>query len=1014
MATREGKIETALVLRVSVAGQPVELAGQRITTADGQQGWEFSGLAHWKGGLDLKRLIRKLCGGRAAIPDNIIPPVRLEVVFLGYRPDPVSFSFLCKTNLFEAMFAYFKEKDKAAGYVVGLEVSEPISLSALAQVAIIGGYLDKFSIENLRVSYASESLGQRDILRPASWEIRGGQKVKLAIDSEKKSLGNIVKGFSLSARIGSEAYRKEIVLQLSGNESEDKKKKAGGFQGAFGESEKASEESPNPGAEPPAKSPEMAEVVRKWFDVQKILGPVHIWRIGGEWRRGKLGLLLDGAVDLAGLTVGLLGFRVSFPLLDFIQKPEWETLRKIEAGLDGLQIGFKGGPVQISGTLLQVPVPGKGVSVQYDGSLIVQAKVFTLTALGSFAVVQRKASLFVFAVLHKELGGPAFFFVTGLAFGFGFNRTLRLPAIAEVQSFPLVMGAVNPAYFSGGADPRAALEKLDSYIAPSSGDYWVAAGVKFSTFGLINSFALISLSFGTQLQIGLLGLSRITVPPETPGTQNRNPIACAELALKVTFAPASGVLAAEARLTDNSYLFSTKCRLTGGFAFYCWFGPQHEGDFVITLGGYHPRFVPPPHYPAVPRLGIRWAVSSKLSVLGEAYFALTPSCVMAGGKLQVLFQWGDLRAWFCAYADFLIGWKPFYYDIEIGVRIGVSYRFSFLGIRKALTLEIGAVLSLWGPPFGGKARVSLWIISFTISFGQRKTPEVPRLTWEEFHRSFLPSSEEPGDPLVSIIRITGGVIREKEVERGEGKKAKLTVVNGHEFSLSTESLIPSTMSDGWTPSSPEALEIGLFLNGEPVERDQWKERPLGIRPMGKEKLTSSHRLTFTRVARGGKSGTDHDQDLFAYLTGTLIKKNVPYALWSNNLARLNRPSAETISGVPCGLRVSLRRREPSHGLAAIDLKKFQYEDIPKTIGWKEFELPGLIPAPGEKTLMNTIWNDAVRGKRDGILRALREAKEDGSQLPEIMVSDLAARAREMFQSEPEMAVLGQPFRQPIS
>jgi hypothetical protein len=240
------------------------------------------------------------------------------------------------------------------------------------------------------------------------------------------------------------------------------------------------------------------------------------------------------------------------------------------------------------------------------------------------------------------------------------------------------------------------------------------------------------------------------------------------------------------------------------------------------------------------------------------------------------------------------------------------------------------------------------------------------------------------------------------------------VVNGHEFSLSTESLIPSTTSGGWTPSSPGALEIGLFLNGEPVERDRWEERPLGIRPMGKEKLTSSHRLTFARVSRGGKSGTDHDQDLFAYLTATLIKKKVPYALWSNNLARLNRPSAETISDVPCGLRVSLRRREPSHGLAAIDLKKFEYEDIPKTIGWKEFELPGLIPAPGEKTLMNTIWNDAVRGKRDEILRALREAKEDGSQLQEIMVSDLAAQAREVFQSEPEMAVLGQPFRQPIS
>lgn len=766
MVSEKGKAETALVLRVSMAGQPVELTGRRVTTAEGKPVWEFSGLADWKGGLDLKRLIRKLCGDRVVIPDNIVPPIRLQAVFLGYRPDPVSFSFLCKTNLCEALFAYFKEKEKAVGYVVGLEVAEPISLSALGQVAIIGDYLEKFSIDHIRISYASDSLGQRDILRPTSWDLQSGQKVRLAIDPEKKPLGNIAKGFSLSARVGSEAYRKEIVLEFPEEKSEEKKNGADGFQKASGEKEK----SPETGAEPPARDPEIPEVVRKWFDVQKILGPVHLYRIGGEWRQGKLGVLLDGAVDLAGLKVGLLGFRVSFPLLDFIQKPEWETLRKIEAGLDGLQIGFKGGPVQISGTLLKVPVPAKGVSVQYDGSLMVQAKAFSLTALGSFALVQKKPSLFVFAVLHKELGGPAFFFVTGVAFGLGFNRTLRLPAIAEVQNFPLVKGAVDPGYFSGGSDPRAALEKMDSYISPSPGDYWLAAGVKFTTFGLIRSFALISVSFGTQLQIGLLGLSKITVPPEIPGTQNKDPIACAELALKVTFSSASGVLAAEARLTDNSFVLSRECRLTGGFAFYCWFGPEHEGDFVVTLGGYHPRFLPPPHYPAVPRLGIRWAVSSKLSILGEAYFALTPSCVMAGGKLQVLFQWGELRAWLCAYADFLISWKPFYYDIEIGVRIGVSYRFNFLGIRKTLSLEIGAVLTLWGPPLGGKARVSLWIVSFTISFGQSKTPEIPKLTWEEFHRSFLPSSEEPGEPLVSIIRITSGVIREKEVQRGGGRK----------------------------------------------------------------------------------------------------------------------------------------------------------------------------------------------------------------------------------------------------
>ena len=1012
MAPEQKKTETALVLRASVGGQPVELEGRRVQAADGRQVWEFSGLAYWKGGLDLGKVVRKLCGEGAAIPQSIIPPVRLESVFLGYRPEPVSFSFLCKTNLFEILLASFKDKDKAAAYVAGLEVAQPISLSALGKAPVIGAYLDKLSIGNIRMSYASQSLGPRDMPQPKSWDIRGGQTAALAADPGRKALGDIVKGFSLSASIGSDGYHQQIVLGLPEEEPQREKKESGRSPGAAENREKGADNTAQP-AGPPAKSPDIPGVVRKWFEVKKILGPVHISRIGGEWRQGKLGILLDGSVNLGGLTVGLLGFRVSFPLLDFIQKPERETLRKIEAGLDGLQIDFRGGPVQISGALLQVPDPGKGVSIRYDGSLLVQAKVFALTALGSFAMVEKKPSLFVFAVLHKELGGPAFFFVTGVAFGFGFNRALRLPAIAEVQNFPLVRGALDPGYFSGGSDPGMALEKLGSYITPSPGDYWVAAGVKFTTFGLIHSFALISVSFGTQLQIGLLGLSRIKVPPEVPGKDVRHPIACAELALKVTFSPTSGVLAAEARLTENSYVFSGDCRLTGGFAFYCWFGPEHEGDFVITLGGYHPRFLPPSHYPAVPRLGMRWAVSSKLSIIGEAYFALTPSCVMAGGRLQVLFQWGDLRAWFCANADFLISWKPFYYDIEIGVRIGVSYRFNFFGIRKTLTLEIGAGLTLWGPPFGGQACVSLWIVSFTISFGQSRAVEVPRLSWEEFHRSFLPQSPNPGEPLVSVIRITGGVMREKEVQRAEGKKATLTVVNGHEFSLCTESLIPSTTREGWDPSAPEARETGLFLNGAPVERAQWKERPLGIRPMGKVTLTSSHSLTFERV-REGKSATLRGEDLFRYMVGTLVTKNVPYALWSNNPARIDRPSAEVIGDVPCGIRVSLRRREPSHGPPAIKLEKFEYEDIPKGIGWKEFELPGLIPAPGGKTLMNTIWGEPVRAKRERVLKVLRAAKPGGSRLQEIEVPELAHHAREVLQCEPEMSVLGQPMTQDTS
>ncbi len=46
-------------------------------------------------------------------------------------------------------------------------------------------------------------------------------------------------------------------------------------------------------------------------------------------------------------------------------------------------------------------------------------------------------------------------------------------------------------------------------------------------------------------------------------------------------------------------------RLTGGFAFETWWQGPNNGQFVITVGGYHPRF----HhdgYPVVPRVGLSW------------------------------------------------------------------------------------------------------------------------------------------------------------------------------------------------------------------------------------------------------------------------------------------------------------------------------------------------------------------------------------------------------------------------
>ena len=132
---------------------------------------------------------------------------------------------------------------------------------------------------------------------------------------------------------------------------------------------------------------------------------------------------------------------------------------------------------------------------------------------------------------------------------------------------------------------------------------------------------------------------------------------------------------------------------------------------MISLGGYHKDFAPPPHYPVVPRVGIHGQIG-RLAVTGEAYLALTPSCVMAGQRLEAVFETDIILVTFVAYADFLIAWAPFHYDARIGIGIAVTFQ-----QLRSFKLELAASLHIWGPPFGGTAEVVLWIISFTVEFG---------------------------------------------------------------------------------------------------------------------------------------------------------------------------------------------------------------------------------------------------------------------------------------------------------
>ena len=527
------------------------------------------------------------------------------------------------------------------------------------------------------------------------------------------------------------------------------------------------------------------------FPIQRSFGPLRVSRVTVEWPRNNpnhvLAFKLDANVTIQSLEVSLTGFRVGVPLASAGQ------LESYDFALSGLGVSFQSGSLGIEAALIQGKDPSG--ATRYDGKAVIRASNFSLAALGSYTVVDGAPSMFVFAFFRKAIGGPSFCFVTGICAGFGYNRSLRLPDRDKVNEFPLLAALDDPKAIGGeNASPDTALKILNDgqWVVPSQGSHWIAAGLQFTTYELVRSNAILFVLFGSRTQLALLGVSRMRLPQGDSG----RPFAYAELGLQVTLDLDDGFFAATAILSPNSYVLDPACKLTGGFAMFAWFSGKHGGDFVLTLGGYHPAFVVPAHYPRVPRLGFSWQVNDSVTVSGEAYFAITPTCAMGGGMLQVQFHAGDLRAWFVARADFLLQWKPFFYTGLVAVSIGASYRLNLWFTSVTVSVELGASLEIWGPPTGGRVEIDWYIISFSVSFGAPR-PVPPVIDWDRFDQ-LLPRRRKQPQLLRALAADVSAADESPEIctitfsDGVTGKDGDVWLARPAAMELSLRTVIPAT------------------------------------------------------------------------------------------------------------------------------------------------------------------------------------------------------------------------------
>ena len=568
------------------------------------------------------------------------------------------------------------------------------------------------------------------------------------------------------------------------------------------------------------------------YPLDKTLGPLLLRNLLLRYEPPVLSFGLDMGLTAGLLSLSLDGLRAGLNLSD----------RSMSAGLDGLGVRVDAQGLTVGGSLL------REAPDTYAGTLTASLSAFTIRAVGSYTA-GALSSLFAFGVLRGRLGGPPCFQVTGIGLGFGYQRALPVPPVAELEQFPLLLA------LGDGANLDQIRQEADALFSPTPGALWLAAGLTATSFGMADIRALLTLYLSPPLEVHLLGRGEVNFPNGVT-----HPMAHAVLLLDAAIRPDRGVASMEGMLSDDSYVLSPNAHLTGGFACCLWFAGPHKGDFVVSFGGYDRNYRRPDHYPNPQRLGLVWQEGSTLSIRGEAYFALIPACLMAGGGLHLDFSLGPIHAWLDADVRIQIGWKPVYYEFAVSVLVGVRVKLWLL----KLSLELGCALDLWGPDLSGRATIHLSFLHFTISLGSTPKGKAEPLTPAQFAQSFLPAAEPPrlGTPdngglyASGSLQWLGGVLGERTVD-GQTQ----TVAAAHALALCFRGAVPfrtyEFVQDGG-PSQQGAVPGSL--------------PPPVLRPCGGRTLETAHLRLLLRRTDG--------KPVVGRFALTLQTEQLPAALWA--------------------------------------------------------------------------------------------------------------------------------------
>lgn len=283
-------------------------------------------------------------------------------------------------------------------------------------------------------------------------------------------------------------------------------------------------------------------------------------------------------------------------------------------------------------------------------------------------------------IITAEFGSPIQlglgFTLSGVGGLLGLNRTMRLEVIAT----GIRDGGINSIMFPQNVIENAPriISDLKKYFPVEEGTFLIGPMVKIGW----GTPSLVTISLGIIIEIpgniAILGVLKVALPDED----------AAVVVIQVNFMGAIEFdkkrLWFFAGLFDSRVLFIT---LEGEMGLLVGWGD--DASFVVSVGGFHPAFNPPPlPFGGIARIAIGILNTDYARVRVEAYFAVTSNSVQFGAKVELFFGVSAFNIDGHLAFDALFRFSPFYFIISISASLSIKvFGIGLFSVRFSGSLE---------------------------------------------------------------------------------------------------------------------------------------------------------------------------------------------------------------------------------------------------------------------------------------------------------------------------------------